>query len=90
MANNNTSVYAELSALTDWSSKLNRINEEAIDILNNIDSEIKKVEDAWVGNAAKGFVESSDKLIKIAKNYHAGMKETDTFLVTVANHMQNR
>lgn len=87
---NGASVYAEISALNNWSTKLNKLNQDAIDILDNIDKEIDKVENAWVGNASKGFMDSCESLITIAKNYHTGMKETDAFLVTVANHMQER
>ena len=86
----NKSVYVELSALDNWNKKLNKIDTDAIDIIKNIEAEIKKVEDYWVGNASKGFVEASEELTKLAKSYHLGMKDVDSFLVTVANSMQER
>lgn len=88
--NSQAQKYADTNALNEWSKDLNKINEEAHQILSKFSNEVTALEDCWKGNAADGFIKSCNDVIDIGKKYHNGMRDTDTFLVTVANHMEER
>lgn len=88
--NSNAQKYANTDTLNEWSKELEQINGDAVGILNKFFSEISELENSWKGNASLGFVKAFTNILNIGKNYHNGMRDTDTFLNTVANHMEER
>lgn len=84
-----TSVYVELDALANWSSRMNTINQEALSLLESLDSTIKDIDNYWVGSSATGFRNASDKLISNAKRCHNNMKDLPRLLDQVAATMDS-
>lgn len=84
-----TSTYVELNALEMWSSRMNSINTEAIEILNKLDSVVKNSEDCWVGTSASSFRKASDELISNAKRCHTNMSDLPKLLNTIASTMDS-
>ena len=71
----NASIYVEIGALENWSSRMRKINEEALTILQSLDATIKEIDNYWVGTSATSFKNASDRLIRNAKRCHDNMKD---------------
>ena len=92
MSNSSEStVWVETNVLNEWCTDLDKRHDDIVDILCKIQNEINNnVNDSWKGNAATGFINASNDVIKLAKNLHNGMRDTNTFLKTVVQHMEDR
>lgn len=67
-------IFIDINTLTNWSNQINNLNEEAIEILNNLKSTITSLEEYWVGNCSKGFIEDSGSLVENVRKCHNDMK----------------
>ena len=59
-------------------------------VLAKYESDIKKLDECWVGNAAEGFKRINNDLVTFARNYHNSMKDTEELLTTVATTVSNQ
>lgn len=87
--NSSSSVYVDLTALTNWSSQIKDINEQSILVLNNLLRDINDLETYWVGNLSKGFIDDSTSLIKNIQKSHNDMESVPVFLIDVVNTMND-
>jgi uncharacterized protein YukE len=90
MENSNKDVYADLDMLLAWEKELQNINDSAIKVLDTLKGTIADLENYWIGNSAKGFTDASNKLLEHGKNCHTNMSEVSSFLVNVANTLEQQ
>ena len=86
----NTQVYVDLDALKTWKDKMQTLGDTTEQVLTKYESDIKKLDECWVGNAAEGFKRINNDLVTFARNYHNSMKDTEELLTTVANTVSNQ
>ncbi len=86
----NAQVYVDLDALRTWKEQMESLGNTTDEALVSYENNIKKLDECWVGNAAEGFKRVNNDLVKIAKNYHNTMKNTEEFLITVINTVSNQ
>ncbi|MDD5888527.1 MAG: WXG100 family type VII secretion target [bacterium] len=81
--------YIEKDVLTSWGQKMTSLNNEALDIIDKIEAEIKRLNDYWKGNAAEGFTTVNNELIANARKYHNDMKDIESILKEVVITAEN-
>ncbi len=86
----NTQVYVDLDALKTWKDKMQTLGDTTEQVLAKYESDIKQLDDCWVGNAAEGFKRINNDLVTFARNYHNSMKDTEELLTTVATTVSNQ
>jgi uncharacterized protein YukE len=86
----NTQVYVDLDALKTWKDKMQTLGDTTEQVLAKYESDIKKLDECWVGNAAEGFKRINNDLVTFARNYHNSMKDTEELLTTVATTVSNQ
>ena len=86
----NTQVYVDLDALKTWKDKMQTLGDTTEQVLAKYESDIKKIDECWVGNAAEGFKRINNDLVTFARNYHNSMKDTEELLTTVATTVSNQ
>lgn len=86
----NTQVYVDLDALKTWKDKMQTLGDTTEQVLAKYESDIKKLDECWVGNAAEGFKRINNDLVTFARNYHNSMKDTEELLTTVVNTVSNQ
>lgn len=87
---NHSSAYVEVNTLTDWSTKINEINESANSILDTLLVEIEGLNEYWEGNLANGFIKDSSERVLNIKKIHEDMKSVPHYLIDVINTMKNQ
>lgn len=86
----NAQVYVDLDALKTWKDKMQTLGDTTEQVLAKYESDIKKLDECWVGNAAEGFKRINNDLVTFARNYHNSMKDTEELLTTVATTVSNQ
>ena len=86
----NTQVYVDLDALKTWKDKMQTLGDTTEQVLAKYESDIKKLDECWVGNAAEGFKRINNDLVTFARNYHNSIKDTEELLTTVATTVSNQ
>lgn len=83
-------VFVDLEILVGWKNEMETINDSAMQVLNTIKGIIADLENYYIGNSAKGFVNASNRVLDQGKKSHENMKEVSAFLISVANTMGNQ
>ena len=86
----NVQVDVDLDALQTWKEKMQSLGDTTEQALAKYESDIKKLDECWVGNAAEGFKRVNNDLVTFARNYHNSMKDTEELLTTVINTVSNQ
>ena len=86
----NVQVDVDLDALQTWKEKMQSLGDTTEQALAKYESDIKKLDECWVGNAAEGFKKINNDLVAFARNYHNSMKDTEELLTTVATTVSNQ
>lgn len=86
----NVQVDVDLDALQTWKEKMQSLGDTAEQALTKYESDIKKLDECWVGNAAEGFKKINNDLVAFARNYHNSMKDVEELLTTVSNTVSNQ
>lgn len=87
---NDPYTYIEKDVLKAWGTQMTQLNNEAIDIMDSIHQEVKRLNDYWKGNAADGFTNTMNNLITDGKNYHNKMKNTEKMLIEIVVTAENQ
>ncbi len=87
---NDPYTYIDKDTLKNWGTEMTRLNNEAIDILNSIEREVKNLGDYWQGNAATGFNNVVNNLIEDGKNYHTKMQNVENMLNEIVITAENQ
>lgn len=82
--------YIETEALISWGKELTKLNQEALDIINDLEEEKKRLLEKWNGNAANGFNMVINNLIQDARKYHNDMKSVERILNEVIITAENQ
>lgn len=86
----NAQVDVDLDALQTWKEKMQSLGDTTEQALAKYESDIKKLDECWVGNAAEGFKKINNDLVTFARNYHNSMKDVEELLTTVSNTVSNQ
>lgn len=86
----NVQVDVDLDALQTWKEKMQSLGDTTEQALAKYESDIKKLNECWVGNAAEGFKKINNDLVTFARNYHNSMKDVEELLTTVSNTVSNQ
>ncbi|MBQ6817636.1 MAG: WXG100 family type VII secretion target [Bacilli bacterium] len=86
----NVQVDVDLDALQTWKEKMQSLGDTTEQALAKYESDIKKLDECWVGNAAEGFKKINNDLVTFARNYHNSMKDVEELLTTVSNTVSNQ
>ena len=86
----NVQVDVDLDALQTWKEKMQSLGDTTEQALAKYESDIKKLDECWVGNAAEGFKKINNYLVAFARNYHNSMKDVEELLTTVSNTVSNQ
>ena len=87
---NDPYTYIEKDALKGWGTQMTQLNNEAVDILNSIQQEVKNLNEYWKGHAAEGFTKVTDDLVLEGKNCHNKMKNIEKMLMEVVITAENQ
>lgn len=85
-----TYTYIERDTLISWGNQMTQLNNEAIDIMDSIDAEVKSLTNYWKGDAADGFTETMNNLIADGKMYHNKMKDIEKMLTEITVTAENQ
>ncbi len=88
MANIDTSVFVDTTALTGWSAQMSSLNEESIESLNSFMKNVNSLSNPWAGNSAESFMNFGADLLNKALSCHENMRQVDKFLITVIETME--
>lgn len=88
MANIDTSVYVDTSALTKWNTDLSSINDLAKTDLESFKKNVESLKDSWAGSSATSFLNSNEEFLQKAFSYHESMTDINSFLITVVETME--
>ena len=86
----NVQVDVDLDALQTWKEKMQSLGDTTEQALAKYESDIKKLDECWVGNAAEGFKKINNDLVAFARNYHNSMKDVEELLTTASNTVSNQ
>ena len=86
----NVQVDVDLDALQTWKEKMQSLGDTTEQALAKYESDIKKLDECWVGNAAEGFKKINNDLVTFARNYHNSMKDVEELLTTVSTTVSNQ
>lgn len=86
----NVQVDVDLDALQTWKEKMQSLGDTTEQALAKYESDIKKLDECWVGNAAEGFKKINNDLVTFARNYHNSMKDVEELLTTVSNTVSDQ
>lgn len=86
----NVQVDVDLDALQTWKEKMQSLGDTTEQALAKYESDIKELDEYWVGNAAEGFKKINNDLVAFARNYHNSMKDVEELLTTVSNTVSNQ
>lgn len=87
---NDPYTYIEKDVLKAWGAQMTQLNNDAIDIMNSIEQEVKRLSEYWKGNAADGFTNVSNDLVTDGRNYHNKMKDIEKMLNEVVITAENQ
>lgn len=82
--------YIEKDVLQSWGNQMTALNNEALEIIDKIEIEIKNLNNYWKGNAAEGFNNVNNELITNARKYHEDMKDVEKILKEVVITAENQ
>ncbi len=85
-----TYTYIEPDALTSWKNQMKQLNDEALNIIDSIEREVKLTTNYWDGNAAEGFTNKMNDLIKDGKGYHNKMKDIEKMITDIVLTAENQ
>ncbi len=83
------SAYVEETAMADWKSQMDRINNECIDEIGRIESAVAKLPDSFKGDYAEKYDEAFGNYSNAVKASHEAMKQFDQFLDTIVAVMKS-
>ncbi len=87
---NDPYTYIEKDVLQAWGAKMTQLNNDAIDIMDSIQQEVKTLNEYWKGNAADGFTNVTNDLVADGKEYHNKMKNIENMLIEIVNTAENQ
>ncbi len=90
MNNSHNSAYIEIETLKKWSMQMSKINNDAINKLDNYLKTVEDLENYMLGNVSTGFINDSSKLVTKAKRYHTQMRSVENFLLEVIETMSSQ
>lgn len=80
----------ETEAMQTWSTKINSLNDEALDILSTLENNINELNNYWDGNSSNNFITATKTITTKAKDYHNNMKKMSDLLIETTNRMNNQ
>lgn len=93
MGNSNigsSGVWVETQALLDWKSQMAKLNNEAVEIINSISTDLQTLSDSWKGDSATGFESTMDSTLKRIVNCHNQMGNVENCISTIVTTMENQ
>lgn len=87
---NDPKTYIEKDTVLSWGAKISKLNDEALEIIDAIETEVKNLGDSWKGNAANGFNTVVSDLITDARKYHNDMKSVENITTEVVVTAENQ
>ncbi len=83
-------VYVDSSAMSEWKTKMEKINKDCISSIDEITSAINKLNDSFQGDYATQYEESFGKFTKQVKKSHESLRNVENFLDTIVSVMENQ
>lgn len=80
----------ETEAMQTWSTKINSLNDEALDILSTLENNINELNNYWDGNSSNNFINATKTITTKSKDYHTNMKKMSDLLIETTNRMNNQ
>ena len=87
---NDPYTYIEKDVLNAWGVQMTQLNNDAIDIMNSIQQEVKILNEYWKGHAADGFTKVTNDLVTEGINCHNKMKNVEKMLMEVVITAENQ
>lgn len=83
-------VYVNINSLEAWGSKMETINNSAIDTLKDLKGVIDGISDSWEGDSSDAFYNNIESFLVSAIETHNLMKNIENFLYEVIETMENQ
>ena len=83
-------VYVDPAAMSDWKTQMDKINQDCISSIEEINTAISKLNDSFQGDYATKYEESFGEFTNKVKSSHESLRNVETFLDTIVTVMENQ
>lgn len=83
-------VYVDSTAMEDWKSQMEKINNDCVASIEEIEAAIKSLTSSFQGSYADSYTDSFSSFTNKVKESHQAMSDFSGFLNTIVNIMNGQ
>ncbi len=83
-------VWVVTDSLLEWKSQMAKLNNDAVDVINSISTELELLQNSWKGESANGFETTMDNTLKTIISCHNQMGNVENAISTIVTTMENQ